>query len=138
MIPKLLAFGAAVLSAAIAGAAESPILEVERFRLACTGFLMTAGQEPPGSRIIADGIVDFSEMRVRGLGIGSAQIVSATAAEIRFGSSPFKATVGAHAVEGTINRISGETRLVVRLPKAPSAVVIAMDLDCRPTPEAGH
>lgn len=138
MIPKLLFFGAAVLSAAIAGAAESPMVEVERLNLACTGFMMTGGQEPPGSRILADGIVDFPGMRVRGFGIGSAPIVSATAAEIRFGSSPVKANVGAHAVEGTINRISGETRVVVRSAKAPSAVVIAMDLDCRPTPEAGH
>jgi hypothetical protein len=138
MIPKLIAFGAGVISVAFAEAAESPNLEVARLRLACTGFMMTAGQEPPGSRIIADGVVDFPEMRVRGFGIGSVRIVSATAEKVKFGSSPLEETVGAHTFEGTINRITGETQVVVRSAKAPSAVVIAMDLDCRPTPQAGN
>lgn len=138
MIPKLLAFGAAIVSVALAEAAESPTLEVERLRLDCTGFLVAAGQEAPGSRIIADGIVDFSQSRVRGFGVGSVRIVSATPREVRFGTSPFEETAGAHAVEGIFNRISGVTRVVVRSAKAPSAVVIAMDLNCRPTPAAGH
>jgi hypothetical protein len=138
MIPKLLVAGAAVMSVAFAEAAEGPILEDKRFSLACTGLLMTAGQKPPGSRIVADGMVDLRRMRVLGLGIGSATVVSATAAEVRFGSSAVRETVGAHTIEGTIDRISGETRVVVRSAGASGAVVIAMDLDCQPTPQAGH
>jgi hypothetical protein len=138
MIPKLLAVGTAVMAAAWAEAAESPVLEDERLSLTCTGFLTTTGQRPPGSRIVADGIIDFLEMRVRGFGIGSAPIVSATAEEIKFGSSPVEMTVGAHTIEGSVDRISGETRVVVWSPKTPRSVVIAMNLDCRPTPQAGH
>jgi hypothetical protein len=138
MIPKFFAVGAAFFSVAFAEAAESPALEDKRLSFACTGFMVTAGQEPPGSRIMADGIVDFLEMRVRGWGIGSAPIFSATADEVKFGSPPAKRAVGTHTVEGTINRISGETRLFVRSAKDPSVVLIAMQLDCRPTPQAGH
>ena len=126
------------MSVAFAEAAEGPILEDERFSLACTGFLMTAGQKPPGSRIVADGRVDLHRMRVLGLGIGSATVVSANAAEVRFGLSPAKETVGAHTIEGTIDRISGETRVVVRSAGISGGIVIAMDLDCQPTPQAGH
>lgn len=138
MIPKLLVVGTAVLSVAFAEAAEGPILEDERFSLACTGFLMTPGQKPPGSRIAADGMVDLLSMRVLGLGIGSAPIVSVTADEVRFGSSPVTESVDAHTIEGSINRISGETRVVVHSARDFGAVVIAMDLDCQPTPQAGH
>lgn len=138
MIPKLVAVGVAVMSVSFAEAAEGPILEDERFSLACTGFLMTAGQKAPGSRIVAEGMVDLPSMRVLGLGIGSAPIVSATAEEVRFGSSPVREAVGAHAVEGTIDRISGETRVVVRSAGVSGAIVIAMDLECRPMPQVGH
>lgn len=126
------------MSVAFAEAAEGPILEDERFSLTCTGFLMTAGQKPPGSRIVADGMVDLLHMRVLGLGIGSAPIVSATADEVKFGSSPVRQAVGAHTIEGTIDRVSGETRVVVRSARDSRSIVIAMDLDCQPTPQAGH
>lgn len=138
MIPKLFGYGAAIVSVAFVQAAESPTLEVERLHLACAGFMMTAGQESPGSRIVANGIVDLADKRVRGFGIGSARIVSATAEEVRFGSLPFGKTDGPHTIEGTINRISGKTQVVVWSASGVSGVVIEMDLDCRPTDAAGH
>jgi len=138
MIPKLLAVGAAVMSVAFSEAAETPISEDERFSLACSGFLMTAGQKPPGNRVSADGMIDLIGMRVLGLGIGSAPIVSASDDEVKFGTSPAREAVGAHTIEGTIDRISGETRVVVRSASTPWTVIIAMDLVCQPTPQAGH
>jgi len=126
------------MSVASSEAAETPISEDERFSLACTGFLMTSGQMPPGNRVAADGMVDLIGMRVHGLGIGSAPIVFASADEVKFGTSPVRETVGAHTIEGTIDRISGETRVIVRSARAPGSVIIAMDLDCQPTPQAGH
>jgi hypothetical protein len=134
MIPKLFAAVAAAVLVASVEAAEAPVVDDHGFALACAGFMTTAGQEPPGSRIIADGVVDFLAMRVRGLGIGNAAIVSATEARIEFGSSPTKNGSGAHTVEGTIDRVSGETHVLVRSAEAPSPALITMALDCRLSP----
>lgn len=138
MIPKLIAVGAAFILVSVAKAAESPEVSDDRVSLACSGSMVTAGQAPPGSRIMADGLIDFLEMRVGGLGIGSAPIVSVTTAEIKFGASLLPTTDRGHSVEGTIDRLSGETRIFIRSAKAPRTTLIAMELDCRPTPLAGH
>ena len=138
MIPKLIGVGAAVFLVSFAKAAESPESEDDRLTLACSGSMVTADQAPPGGRIIANGIVDLVDMRVRGFGIGSAQIFSAGAEEVKFGDSPLKQTAAGYRVEGTIDRLSGATQILVRSAKDPSAVLIAMDLECKPTPEVGH
>lgn len=138
MIPKLIGIGAAVLLASFARAAENPEIEYDRFRLACSGSMVTTGQAPPGSRIMADGIIDIPNKSVRGFGIGSAPIVSVSAEVVKFGTSALKKAAGSHGIEGTINRLSGATRVVVRSTKDPWTVLIAMELDCQPTLQAGH
>ena len=106
----------------------------EMLGLACTGTMIAGEDETPGNRIVADGIVDFLKKQVRGFGIGSVPIVFASAAEVRFGSSPFAEPRDAPTIEGTIDRASGKTRIVVRSSKEPAGILIAMTLDCRLTP----
>jgi len=138
MIPKLIAVGAACALAPVAWAVESPEIGEDRVALTCSGFMLAEGQAPPGSRIEAEGLIDFLGMRVRGLGIGSEPIVSVSAETITFGASLLKTTDRGHSVDGTIDRLSGETLIFVRSAKAPRTTLIAMELDCRPTRQAGH
>lgn len=134
MISKLVALIAAVILAPLALAAESPEVREDRFALDCSGFMETAGQPPPGSRIMVGGVVDLREMNVSGFGIGYAPIFATTGEEIRFGASPLEVRVGAQRIEGTINRLSGKTRVSVRSTKEPQTMLIGMELDCRPVP----
>lgn len=139
MIPKLIAIGALCVLAPVAWAAESPEgSDDDHVALVCNGFMLVEGQAPPGSQIEANGFIDFHGMRIRGLGIGSAPIVSVTAETVRFGASLLKTTDRGHSVDGTIDRLSGETLIFVRSAKTPRTTLIAMELDCRPTRHAGH
>jgi hypothetical protein len=140
MIPKLVAVGVAALNAAYVESAGGSLAHPERFGLACRGALMTANQRSPGDQILTDGIVDLKGRRVSGLGIGSAPILSASAVEVKFGTplQEQEKQAGRHLVEGTIDRLSGMTHVVVRSGKAPEMVLIEMRLECRTTPWAGH
>ncbi len=138
MIPKLVAVGVAALNAAYVESAGGSLANPERFGLACRGAMMTANHRSPGDQILADGIVDLKGRRVSGLGIGSAPILSASAIEVKFGTPLQEKQAGHHLVEGTIDRLSGVTHVVVRSGKAPEMVLIEMRLECRTTPWAGH
>jgi len=138
MIPKLVAIGALCVLGSAVWAAESPEAGDDRVALKCSGFMLAEGQAPPGSQITAEGLIDLLGKRIRGLGIGSAPIVSVTAETISFGDSLRRKPTRGHSIEGTIDRFSGETMITVREATAPWATLIAMELDCQPTPQAGH
>jgi hypothetical protein len=106
----------------------------EIVRLACAGTMIAGDDGSPESRIVASGTVDFTKMQVRGFGLGSAPIVFASSTEVRFGASPLVEPKGAQAVEGAIDRLTGKTSIVVRSAREPTLRLIAMSLDCRPTP----
>jgi hypothetical protein len=107
--------------------APSPI---ERLRLTCTGAMIAEGQPLPGSRIMADGLIDFVGRRVQGFGVGSQPIIVLTASDIDFGSSPQGEGARGNIVEGSIKRQTGATRIVVRSPQDSSSVLIELTLAC--------
>ncbi len=125
---------AACASIGTAAFAVPPVSEssapAERLRVSCTGTMMTAGQPPPGGPIIANGLIDFAGQRVSGFGVGSQPIVVLTASHIAFGTSPSEGARRGNIVEGSIDRRTGETRVLVRSPQDPSKVRIEETLDC--------
>ena len=155
---RFLALGAVLLATGIAGVAPSeaastdPVLREDpaddRFRLTCSGAMSTDGRavadaDDPAARIIADALVDFTNHRVTGFGLGSSPIVGLTAGAIRFGTAhtdtmlrvaealPARTQAATGTiVEGTIDRKSGATRIVVRPAADAARVIIAMSLDC--------
>jgi hypothetical protein len=118
-------------SAALCGAivpASTPSEPAERFFLACKGVMRVAADIPP-SPIVTEGIVDLARSRVSGFGAGGGgHIVLVTATRIGFASDP--AGSGAESVDGTINRVTGETAIRVRRSSEPQGHLIAMDLVC--------
>ena len=102
----------------------------ERLRVTCIGTTITADQPPPGSAVTADGLIDFAARRVRGFGVGTQPIVVLTASDIGFGSAPPEGTAG-YIVEGSIDRRSGGTRVLVRGQQRPAEVLIELRLDCK-------
>ena len=120
LLPGIAVLLGAVLLAASAAEARNGAAQTEqRFRLTCQGTMSTEGT--PESRILADGVVDFVAMRVRGFGIGIAPIQRLTETE-------------GNAVEGSYDRATGATRIVVRSASGPPRDLIAMDLTCRTVP----
>jgi hypothetical protein len=134
MIPKWILIGVAMTCTSAVHAVDGAPQLDEVLGLACTGTMIAGDHETPGSRIVADGIVDFLKKQVRGFGVGSVPIIFASAAEVRFGSSPIEEPLDAPTIEGTIDRTTGKTRIVVRSSKEPARALIAMTLDCRLTP----
>jgi hypothetical protein len=134
MIAKAILVGVAMTWATAAHAVDGAPQQDEIVRLACSGTLMTGGDNAPGSPIVAGGTIDFIKMQVRGFGLGSAPIVFTSAAEVRFGSSPLVEPRAAQTVEGAIDRVTGKTSIVVRSAREPALRLIAMTLDCRMTP----
>ncbi len=135
MLGRFLLAGLCVSVGTMAFAASTAISEtgasepIERLRATCVGTMATAGVPPPGSSIMADGLIDFVEKRVHGFGVGSQPIEVVTIAEIDFGSSPSGGGRGS-IVKGSIDRRSGNTRIVVRSAQDPSDIRIEMRLDC--------
>ena len=134
MISKAILVGVVLLCAVAAQAVEGVPEPDEQIELTCTGTLITGKNDMADSRISADGAVDFVSRRVRGFGIGSAPIVFVSATELKFGSSLTGPQSGAHMIEGSINRTTGKTRIIVRLAKDPTRILIDMNLDCQLTP----
>lgn len=134
MFAKLALVGAALFFSTLAQADEEASQPISEIALACTGTMIAEGQEPPGSRILADGVVNLQSMRVRGFGMGSTTVISASATEVEFGSTALMEMRQGHTVEGTLNRQTGRTRIVVRSVKDVSSVLIDMDLECQLTP----
>lgn len=134
MFAKLALFGGALLISILAQAAENVSQPVIEIALACTGTMIAEGQEPPGSPILADGVLNLQTMRVRGFGTGSTTIFTVSANEVAFGSTALMEMRQGHTVEGHIDRHTGKTRIVVRSAKQASSVLIDMELDCQLTP----
>ncbi len=119
----------AVITASASQPSTDPPSAHQRFFLTCIGTMRTAGA--PSVPITANGLVDLGGRRVAGFGVGSAPILVMTDALIGFGT----ATGGdGERVEGSLDRQTGKTRVVVRAARNPSVELIAMDLDCRSAP----
>jgi len=138
MIPKLIAVGATVLNAAFVESAGGSLTDHDQFGLACTGAMMTTGQKPPGSQIMADGIVNLSGKLVSGFGVGNATILSVTQDEVKFGTPFLERHAGRQVVEGTIDRLSGATHVIVRSGKTRKTTLIEMHLECRGAARPEH
>jgi len=100
----------------------------DRLRLACTGTMLAAGQPSPGP-VLSNGLVDFNARMVIGFGMGSQPILILTASEIDFGSTP-QAGASGTIVEGSIDRQSGATRIVLRSAREPGALLLETQLEC--------
>ena len=134
MLRRFLLLGMCASIGSAASASQSALVEnragrsQDQIRLACTGTMMTAGQPAPGP-IVSTGVIDFQAQLVRGFGMGSQPILILTVSEIDFGSEPSDSPSGT-IVEGSINRQSGATRIVLRSARAPDAVLIESVLKC--------
>jgi hypothetical protein len=124
---------ASAMIAAPAWAKDGAPPPAEHLRLSCTGMMVTADYGPPGSKIMADGAIDLATMRVRGFGLGSVPIVLLTATRIVFDNGTGQRDVPT-TIEGSIDRTTGATRVVVHAAKDPKVDLIAMTLDCRFAP----
>jgi hypothetical protein len=134
MIAKAILVGVAMTCGTAAHAIDGAPQQDEIVRLACAGTLIAGDEGAPGSPIVASGMIDFANRQVRGFGLGSARIVFASAAEVRFGTSPLVEPREAQTIEGAIDRATGKTSIVVRSAREPARRLIAMTLDCRPAP----
>lgn len=136
MPERFLLLGLCALMATTALAAPVDLAESrapqsnERLRLACLGTMITADQPAPGGKIMANGWLDLAKRRVSGFGVGSQPIVLQSAARISFGSAPPADELRGHIIEGSIDRLSGSTRVLVRSRHDPSKIVIELKLDC--------
>jgi len=102
-----------------------------QFLLTCSGTMRTTSDS--GSRISAHGLIDLAHMRVSGFGFGGAPIQVVTAALIGFGSPTASGATG-DSVEGSVDRRTGNVKIVVRSPADPAGEAITMDLDCSALP----
>jgi hypothetical protein len=130
----LVGMSASMAQFAVAAAPTVSGVDAERpaeLRLSCIGAMHTKDIPPPGSRVMADGLIDFAGRRVQGFGLGGQPILVLTASNVRFGSSPQVDPAGGNIVEGWIDRASGRTRIIVRSPRTPSDIEIEMTLDCK-------
>ena len=148
---RYLVLGAILIAAALPGvtialaASNADIGESiaadERFLLSCTGAMSTGGRTE-ADQVAANAMVDLANRSVSGFGIGRSPIVVVNDAVIAFGVAPVDlmtrvaepraATPRATGttVEGTIDRTSGATRIVIHPAADPAGVLIAMTLDC--------
>ena len=104
----------------------------ERFNLACSGILAAPADSATTSAILADGQVDLAGGNVRGFGLGGQTIYAVSATRIAFGSG--NGDLGARLIEGSIDRETLETRILVRSAGSEEPPVMAMRLDCRAVP----
>lgn len=149
----LVALSAPGVSAAAPGDSHPDGISDGRFLLNCTGAMATDGRpapdrNDPSQRIVTIAMVDLDGGRVLGFGMGMAPISVVTADTIGFGTAavptltpaaePAGADAGddANVVEGTIDRVSGATTVILRKPGAAGNVLIAMRLECAAEPLA--
>ena len=133
MIPKLCVIGVVLACTGPAMAVDGAPQPDDRIELACAGTMIAGGSEATESRIVADGLVDFLKKQVDGFGIGRAPIVFVSAAEVRFGSSVVDIPKGPRSIDGSIDRKTGDTRILVRSSQDPTRILIDMRLGCRMT-----
>jgi len=132
MFAKALLIGAMFIWTSAAKAEDDASEEAVVIKLTCSGVMLTEGQASPGSRILADGVVNIDALRVTGFGIGSVALVSASDTKLAFASTPLQAMRGSHTIEGEIDRMTWSTRIVVRSTKDAARILIDMDLECQP------
>lgn len=77
---------------------------------------------------MADGVVDLVQGNVNGFGLGGQPIRSVTRQEIAFGDGA--GLTGKGRIEGSIDRRTLETRIVVHSVRAQDDPVMAMRLAC--------
>jgi hypothetical protein len=151
-----IAAGASVTSAA-PSALPDGVTANDRIFLSCTGSMSAGGQDAPvGDRagaVVANGLVDLAAMRVTGFGLGAEPIVALTAAMIAFGAAaapnadgvtkvadkrkPDRGRPGSDSgtvVDGSIDRATGATTILVRSADDETRVIIAMSLTCTGAP----
>ncbi len=83
------------------------------------------------SRITTLGLIDLENKRAGGFGIGKVPVLSASATEVRFGSSALEEEAGSHRIEGQFDPIGGGMEIVVRSAKRPSEISLRMELSCQ-------
>ncbi len=127
MLARLLIICASAALASAASIVDAPS-SVDRFRLACAGTLDPSADRPVASPIQTDGIVDLAQGNVSGFGLGGQPIHSVTVREIAFGDGAGMTASG--RVEGSIDRRTLETRIVVHSARAEDDPVMAMRLAC--------
>jgi hypothetical protein len=135
------------LAASAGSTLDRPAPADQRFMLSCAGAMATDGRpadrNDPGPDIFASAIVDLGSRQVSGFGLGSSPIVVVNDAVIGFGSAAIDvvtpvaedrstrpAAKTGTIVEGTIDRITGRTRIAVHPAADPAVVLIAMTLAC--------
>lgn len=122
-----------------------------RFLLSCNGAMATDGspradRNDPTRQVMASAVIDLDTGSVNGFGVGAVAVVTVTPGMIGFGNgggdtftlaaepATKRATVPGTIVEGSFDRVSGATTVVVHPASDPERVLIAMNLDCRPGP----
>lgn len=127
MLARLLIICASAAIASAASIVDAPT-SANRFRLACSGTLAPSADRPVASPIMTDGIVDLVQGNVYGFGLGGQPIHSVTVREIAFGDGA--GVTGDGRIEGSIDRRTLETRIVVHSSREEGDPVMAMHLAC--------
>jgi hypothetical protein len=127
MLARLLILCASAAIASAASIVDAPT-SADRFRLACSGTLAPSADRPVASPIMADGIVDLVKGNVYGFGLGGQPIRSVTLRQIAFGDGAGLTATG--RIEGSIDRQTLETRIVVHARGMDEDPLIAMRLAC--------
>jgi len=115
------------------GAAGGDSLRLpDRFHLACSGTLAAPADSAASAAILADGRVDMVGGNVNGFGLGGQPIRAISDTHIEFGSGIGRS--GGRLIDGSIDRDTLETRILVHSIHGVETPVMAMRLDCRVTP----
>jgi hypothetical protein len=130
MIPRLFIAGVAAICAFAAHANTVALQDNLPLRLNCTGLIFTGSGGLTESQITTLGLIDIENKRAGGFGIGKVPVLSASAMQVRFGSSALD-EAGRHQIEGSFDRASGDVAITVRSQKRPAEILIRMELSCR-------
>ena len=104
----------------------------DRFHLACSGTMAAPADSPTTSQILADGQVDIVGGNVNGFGLGGQSIYLVSDTHIAFGSGI--GGRGNRLIEGSIDRQTLATRILVGSMHGVETPMMTMRLDCRMTP----
>ena len=130
MIPRLFIAGVAAICAFAAHANTVALQDNLPLRLSCTGLLFSGAVGLTESRIATTGLIDIENRRAGGFGLGNVPVLSASAMQVRFGSSALDEG-SSQQIEGSFDRASGDMAITVRSQKRPAEILIRMELSCR-------
>jgi hypothetical protein len=130
MIPRSFIAGVAAICAFAAHANTVALQDNLPLRLSCTGLMFTGSGGLTESRVATLGLIDIEHKRAGGFGLGKLPVLSASAMEVRFGSSALDEGSG-QQIEGSFDRASGDVAITVRSQKRPAEILIRMELSCR-------